>query len=81
MVSGAWLVRESDLTGLVGDLLKRRLRPQPALLTGDEVMAILQIGPGPEVGRYLQEIEEWRADGRLRTADEAREWLCERRRG
>ena len=44
-----------------------------------EVMAILDLTPGPLVGRYLQEVEERRADGRLATAEEAREWLRERR--
>jgi len=68
-----------SLSILLSDLLERRLRPLPALLTGEEIMAICRLSPGPEVGRCLQEVEEQRADGRLHTPDEAREWL--RRRG
>jgi poly(A) polymerase len=68
----------TSLGNLLSDALERRLRPQPSLLTGDEVMSLLELEPGPEVGRTLQEIEERRADGLLQTADEAREWLRRR---
>jgi hypothetical protein len=60
---------------LLRDLLERRLRPRAPLLTGVEVMEILKLPPGPEVGRVMQRLEEHRADGLLSTADEAREWL------
>jgi poly(A) polymerase len=70
----------SALEHLLREALERRLRPQPPLLTGDAVMAILGLPPGPEVGHYLQEIEESRADGRLQTGEEAREWLRRRPR-
>jgi hypothetical protein len=68
----------TPLEDLLRDALERRLRPQPPLLTGDAVMELLGMPPGPEVGRCLQEIEERRADGGLRTEDEAREWLRRR---
>ena len=70
---------DEALIDLLGELLKRRQRPVPPLLSGEEVMAILHLMPGPPVGRYLQEVEERRADGWLRTPEEAREWLRERR--
>jgi poly(A) polymerase len=59
----------------LGFLLERRLRPQPPLLSGEEVMALTTIPRGPEVGRLLQRIEELRADGILTTAEDARRWL------
>ncbi|MEX0785518.1 MAG: HD domain-containing protein [Dehalococcoidia bacterium] len=37
----------------------------PRLLTGEDVMAELGIGPGPEVGRLLAEVEEAHAGGEV----------------
>ncbi|MBI4571324.1 MAG: HD domain-containing protein [Chloroflexi bacterium] len=45
-------------------------RPQ-RLLTGDEIMAALAIGPGPAVGRLLDALEEAQADGEVASHDEA----------
>jgi poly(A) polymerase len=70
---------EPALIEILSVSLSRRLRPVPPLLSGEEVMAVLQLAPGPQVGQHLQAVEEHRADGWLRTADEAREWLRERR--
>lgn len=70
--------RTAPLEELLADLLDRRLRPKPPLLTGEEIMAISGLGPGPHVGRYLQQVEEARADGVLRTPEEARDWLRKR---
>src|SRR5262249_48648881 len=67
------------LIDMLGEFLERRLRPVPPLLTGNYVMTILRLAPGPAVGQYLQQVEERRADGELRTAEEARAWLRERR--
>jgi poly(A) polymerase len=64
---------------LLADLLERRLRPRAPLLTGVEVMAILDLPPGPEVGRVMQQLEEHRADGQLSTAEGARSWLQQQR--
>jgi tRNA nucleotidyltransferase/poly(A) polymerase len=77
--TGASPATVQPLMELLAELLERRLRPVPPLLTGEEVMAILRLAPGPEVGRYLQEVEERRADGSLSTSEQAREWLRERR--
>jgi len=43
----------------------------PPLVTGRDVMRVLGIGPGPEVGRRLAEIAELRGSGALATRDEA----------
>ena len=43
----------------------------PALLDGDEVMAMAGIGPGPEVGRLLAELREAQAIGRIITREDA----------
>lgn len=40
------------------------VRP-PRLLTGDDIMAALAIGPGPEVGRLLAALEEAQASGEI----------------
>ena len=39
-----------------------RIRP---LITGDEIMRLLRIGPGPEVGRVKQRLEELVIDGEI----------------
>jgi poly(A) polymerase len=70
----------TSLEALLSDLLERRLRPRPPLLTGDVVMELLGLPPGPEVGRCLQAIEERRADGLLQSADDAIDWLRQRQR-
>ena len=43
----------------------------PRLLSGNELMAALAIGPGPEVGRLLAAIEEAQAAGEVSTREEA----------
>jgi poly(A) polymerase len=45
--------------------------PQAPLIDGHSLMAALQIGPGPLVGRLLREIAEAQAAGEVRTAEEA----------
>jgi putative nucleotidyltransferase with HDIG domain len=46
------------------------IRPA-ALLTGRDLMAALQLEPGPEVGRLLRHIEEAQAAGEIASRDEA----------
>ena len=43
----------------------------PPLLTGHDVMAELELEPGPEVGRVLEGVREAQAAGEVRTRDEA----------
>jgi poly(A) polymerase len=47
----------------------------PPLLHGDEVMAILGLPPGPRVGSILRWLDRLRADGRIRTKEEAESLL------
>ena len=52
-------------------------RPQEGdlLLSGDQVMALLEIGPGPELGRVMETLREAESLGRVSTSAEAREFL------
>lgn len=53
----------------------------PRLLGGDEVMAALQLGPGPHVGELLEALREAQAGGAIRTAEEALAFLRARETG
>lgn len=48
--------------------------PAP-LLSGEEVMALLHLSPGPEVGQALRALAEAHALGEVKTSEEARDWL------
>ncbi len=69
----------------VAHILARRneeeaiVRPQ-RLLTGDDIMAELSMGPGPEVGRLLAELEEAQASGEIRGREDALAFVRSRRR-
>nr|MBC7244817.1 CCA tRNA nucleotidyltransferase [Chloroflexota bacterium] len=47
----------------------------PPLVTGDDVMSLLGLPPGPEVGRLLEEVRLAQAEGLVRTREEAVEML------
>lgn len=49
--------------------------PIPKLLNGEEVMELLAIGPGPDVGLALEALEEEIDAGEVTTPDEARSFL------
>src|SRR5438093_9910976 len=49
----------------------------PPLLRGDDLIA-LGLKPGPEFGEILEAVETRQLEGRLRTADEAIEWVKKR---
>jgi len=51
----------------------------PRLLTGDELMEILQLKPGPEVGRLLDALREAQAAGEVETREEALAFLHKQR--
>ena len=61
------------------DRLLAALEDQPApeapLLSGEELMALLDLSPGPQVGQVVRALAEARALGDLRSAEEARTWL------
>ena len=49
--------------------------PVPQVLSGDDVMEVLGIEPGPAVGQALDALEEEVESGEVRTEDEARDFL------
>jgi poly(A) polymerase len=51
--------------------LEESLVEPPRLLTGHDIMELLGLQPGPEVGRLLRAIEEAQGSGEIRTRDEA----------
>lgn len=53
----------------------QRVVAPPRLLTGYDVMTTLGIGPGKQVGMFLEEIREAQAAGQISTKDEALELL------
>jgi hypothetical protein len=73
--AGEWTTTHAEL---LDEALRRHFWPEPPLLTGIEVMQLLNVGPGPMVGQALEEVEEARADGVLRSKAEAVEWLRQR---
>lgn len=60
---------------LLQEALDRTLRPRPPLLTGSDVMRLLDLRPGPRVGELMNEVEEARADGLIQTVADAEAWL------
>jgi putative nucleotidyltransferase with HDIG domain len=53
----------------------------PPLLNGNELMALLGVKPGPEIGRLLHALREEQATGTLSTPEEALAWVrAERQR-
>ena len=62
------------MLGRYEEVLKDPL-PQRPLLSGEEVMALLGLQEGPEVGRALKALLEAQAEGRVGTKEEARAFL------
>jgi poly(A) polymerase len=50
-------------------------RPAKQLLTGDEVMEILGIGPGAHIGKILHDLHEAQTRGEVTTKKEAKEYI------
>jgi len=63
-----------EVLGRYEEALKDPL-PQRPLLSGEEVMALLGLREGPEVGRALKALLEAQAEGRVGTKEEARAFL------
>ena len=63
--------------GQVADALhaQQRTRRLPHLLSGEEIMALLEVGPGPEVGKAKNALRELQLGGKLHTKAEAEDWL------
>jgi poly(A) polymerase len=47
----------------------------PPLLSGTEVMALLELSPGPAVGQWLRRLREAQDLGLLKTPEQAQQWL------
>ena len=50
---------------------KDTLKPLPKLLTGNEIMEILQIKPSPQLGEVINKLREAQLNGDINTPDEA----------
>ena len=49
--------------------------PEAPLLSGQDLMALLDLAPGPQVGRAVRALAEAWALGDVQNAEEARRWL------
>lgn len=59
----------------------RRVDP-PRLVSGDDLMRVLGLPPGPEIGELLEQVREAQASGKLDTAEQALDYAAGlRRRG
>ena len=85
---GDTLTREHwrDYLGLAHRMLDNYFRrPEevvepPQLVSGNDVMSLLGLAPGPQVGELLEVVREAQAEGSVRTREEALEFLRERAR-
>ncbi len=50
--------------------------PLPVLVTGTDVMFVLGVGPGPDVGQALREIREMQEDGAITSREQALDHLA-----
>ncbi len=62
-----------DMINLYADWLRKTSLPK--LVDGHDVMRIRGIGPGPVVGRILREVRELQELGRIRTREEAIDYI------
>lgn len=51
--------------------IKESLKPLPKLLSGEEVMEILQISPSPKLGEVIKAMQEAQLSGEISTREEA----------
>jgi len=58
----------------------RRVDP-PRLISGHDLMRVLGLPPGPEIGQILEQVREAQASGKLDTADQALAYAATLRRG
>lgn len=57
---------------------KETLKPLPKLLDGNEVIEILNIKPGPELGRILDDLKEAQINGDIITKEDAKKFIKEK---
>ncbi len=59
----------------------REMPQRPArLLTGEEIMEVLKIKPGPQIQKILDELHELQLEKKITTKKEAEEWLQSRQK-
>jgi poly(A) polymerase len=75
--------RDSEFIGFIRELIKYyydEYYPKvntPELLKGRDLMAFLQMKPGPKMGRLLKEIRESQLEGKLRNRQDALEFASD----
>ncbi len=73
------LSRHLEITRRVASFyLSYQKQEEERLITGEEVMELLGIGPGPEVGDLLEAVREAQAAGEISTPEEARNFILRR---
>jgi poly(A) polymerase len=74
----------AEALGRLADVLAGIAREEAALaaplLSGGEVMSLLGLPAGPDVGHWLDALAEARAEGQIATPEDARAWLQRRGR-
>ncbi|NJM96882.1 MAG: CCA tRNA nucleotidyltransferase [Phormidesmis sp. RL_2_1] len=74
------LAQGAEMTALQS-MIERFLDPNDdiahaqALITGTALMQQLNIAPGPEIGRWLQAVEQAQAEGKLHSPEDAIAWV------
>jgi len=63
------------ISGLMGRLFAETKPVPDRLVDGTEVMKILALPPGPEIGKALEQLREAQAEGKVKTRDEALAFL------
>jgi tRNA nucleotidyltransferase/poly(A) polymerase len=76
LAPGQWKPAHDELLAAA---VEHHFSPPQPLLTGHEVMKLLRLKPGPDLGRVLEELAEAQADGLVGTPEAARQWLQEGR--
>lgn len=73
-------VREAEppLDLLLARLLEYERGEHPPLLSGQDVMEVSGLTPGPALGEVIEALAEAQADGLIRTPEAALQWLVER---
>lgn len=66
---------------LIAEALAWRARPPEPIIRGDEITRELGIGPGPQIGKLLAELEELSFTGEVQTRQQALDWARELLRG
>lgn len=54
---------------------KRKTTLPPPLVNGDEIMKLLKLKPGPEVGKIIEQLREFQLQGKIKTKKQALDYL------